>query len=369
MATRRKFVGRFGAFAASVAGALILLEMFIMISPFIFYYYGVYGPVMSLLHRSRWTAWLTAFFLPHLVSFPPMPDLVTLGFLIFVVGLVAFLVNVGQLYYVKLRKKSVAVRGLYARIRHPQYLSLGVASFGLLIAWPRFIILVFFVSMLFAYYFLARDEERRMEAAFGDSYRSYLDRTWMFLPGEPGAKLLGLVWPKPRSSRSIALCMWPTSLILSVGIALLLRSASVHAIPKLFLADGAIAAVPLSAREASGAAAFLAEALRNRQVDARLGQGGGFVVLVAENDGKLHHVLIDLGMESRKAKKFSGAGVSAVVSRAVSPTRAVPSGKELLAAGIALEPTFMLTVAAGGETRIVDLPPDQFRGNRAAPLF
>src|SRR5216684_4168369 len=118
MSTRTKLVTWFGAFAASFAGALILLEMFIMISPFILYYYGVYGPVLSLLHLSRWTAWLTAFFLPHLVSFPPMPDLVTVGFLIFVVGVLAFLVNAGQLYYVKLRKKSVAVRGLYARKRH-----------------------------------------------------------------------------------------------------------------------------------------------------------------------------------------------------------------------------------------------------------
>ncbi len=207
-----------------------------------------------------------------------------------------------------------------------------------------------------------------MEAAFGDSYRSYLHRTWMFLPGEPGTKLLGLLSQKPWSSRSIALCLWPTSLILSVGVALLLRSASIQAIPKLFFAEGSIAAVPLSARETSGAAAFLAEALRDRQVQARLGQGG-FLVLVAENDAKLHHVLIDLGMESRETKKFSGAGVSAVVSRAVSPTRTVLSGEELLAVGIALEPTFMLTTAAGGGTRIVDLTPDQFRGNRAAPLF
>ena len=369
MSTRTKLVTWFGAFAASFAGALILLEMFIMISPFILYYYGVYGPVMSLLHVSRWTAWLTAFFLPHLVSFPPMPDLVTLGFLIFVVGVLAFLVNAGQLYYVKLRKKSVAVRGLYAWIRHPQYLCLGVASFGLLIAWPRFIILVFFVSMLFAYYFLARDEERRMEAAFGDSYRSYLHRTWMFLPGEPGTKLLGLLSQKPWSSRSIALCLWPTSLILSVGIALLLRSASIQAIPKLFFAEGSIAAVPLSARETSVAAAFLAEALTNRQVRDRFGQGGEFLVLVAENDAKLHHVLIDLGMEGRETKKYSGPGISAVVSKAVSPTRTVLSGAELLAVGIALEPTFMLTAAPGGGTRIVDLTPDQFRGNRAAPLF
>jgi hypothetical protein len=278
------------------------------------------------------------------------------------------LLNAGQLYYVKLHKKSVAVGGLYARIRHPQYLCLGVASFGLLIAWPRFIILIFFVSMLFAYYFLARDEERRMEAAFGDSYRSYRDRTWMFLPGAPGAKLLGLLLPRPWSARSIALFVWPTSLILAIGVALLLRFASVQVIPKFFFAGGRIAAVSLSAREASSAAAFLADALENPQVHARFGQRG-FLVLIAENDGKLHHVLIDLGMEGRETKKYSGAGISAVVSRAVSPTRTAFSGEELLGVGIALEPTCILTAAAGGETRIVDLAPNQFRGNRAAPLF
>src|SRR5258707_1706032 len=148
-----------------------------------------------------------------------------------------------------------------------------------------------------------------MEAAFGDSYRSYRDRTWMFL---------GLLSHKPGSSRSIALCLWPASLILSVGVALLLRSALVQVIPKLFFADGSIAAVPLSARDASGAAAFLAEALTNQQVHARLGQGG-FLVLVAENDAKLHHVLIDLGMESRETKKYSWPGRSADVCRSVCP--------------------------------------------------
>ncbi len=306
MSTRTKLVGRFGAFAASVAGALILLEMFIMISPFILYYYGVYGPVMSLLHRSPWTAWLTAFFLPHLVSFPPMPDLVKLGSLIFVVGLVAFLVKPAS---------STTLNCGRSRWRCVGF-----------------------------------------TPGFGTPSTS---------PSESPASAFSLPW----SSRSIALCVWPTSLILSVGLALLLRSGSVQAIPKLFLADGTIAAVPLSAREASGAAAFLAEALRNRDVYSRLGQGGGFLVLVVENDEKLHHVLIDLGMERREAQKFSGAGVSAVVSRAVSPTGTVLSGEELPAAGTALEPTFMVTAAAGGGTRIVDLAPDQFRGNRAAPLF
>src|SRR6266446_6002718 len=185
---------RIGRLAAGLAALLVLLEMLIMISPFAFYYYGVYGPIMEGLHRSARTSWLPAFFLPHLFSFERCPDLVEVGFGTFAIASLAFLVTAAQLYYVKLWKKSVARNWLYARLRHPQYSCLAGAGFGLLVAWPRFLILLLYVSMLFAYGILARDEERRMEAAFGEDYRNYRGRTWMFLPGEPGAKLMRFIF-------------------------------------------------------------------------------------------------------------------------------------------------------------------------------
>jgi hypothetical protein len=71
---------------------------------------------------------------------------------------------------------------LYRWVRHPQYVALALMGLGVLLHWPRIAVLVAFVTMLFLYYFLARSEERRCLEQFGDSYREYSERTWMFLP-------------------------------------------------------------------------------------------------------------------------------------------------------------------------------------------
>jgi hypothetical protein len=57
-----------------------------------------------------------------------------------------------------------------------------MAALGLAIMWPRFLTLVLFAVMLFLYYLLAKDEERRMINRFGESYIAYMKRTGMFLP-------------------------------------------------------------------------------------------------------------------------------------------------------------------------------------------
>ena len=93
-------------------------------------------------------------------------------------------------------KKGVATRGFYNLIRHPQYLGLGLAALGLAIMWPRFLTLALFAVMLFLYYLLAKDEERRMIKRFGESYISYMNRTGMFLPSFIEKVLTGN--PKPQ---------------------------------------------------------------------------------------------------------------------------------------------------------------------------
>ncbi len=59
-----------GARVASGAALLFYLmvafEVIIMVTPFTVYFYSVYAPVLTWLDRSPWTAWLTAFFLPHI---------------------------------------------------------------------------------------------------------------------------------------------------------------------------------------------------------------------------------------------------------------------------------------------------------------
>lgn len=88
-------------------------------------------------------------------------------------GLAGFAVSAAQVYGNKLLGRGVARGLLYRFVRHPQYLALGVAGWGLLTLWPRFLLLGLWVTMLFLYAGLARHEERRMAERFGDAYRRF----------------------------------------------------------------------------------------------------------------------------------------------------------------------------------------------------
>ena len=74
------------------------------------------------------------------------------------------------------------IRGLYLYIRHPQYLALAIWGIGMSILWPRFIVLASLSLMFVLYYFLAKDEERRMLKQYGRTYQDYISRTGMFVP-------------------------------------------------------------------------------------------------------------------------------------------------------------------------------------------
>ncbi len=177
--------------AVAVVYGLVMFEVVIMVSPFAFYFYAAYGPTLKWLNHSAATAWLTGFLLPHAV-FTTSPFLEflrwDLGRYFFGLGLLAFFVLAAQIYGSKLFGRKLVNFGIYRYIRHPQYLSLGLSAFGLFTMWPRMIIFLLFVGMLFAYYFPARVEERRM-LAIDRTYVDYMRGTGMFLPGNPGGRL------------------------------------------------------------------------------------------------------------------------------------------------------------------------------------
>ena len=210
---------------ASALYGLVMIEVVIMISPFAFYWYSLYAPTLQGLHRWRATAWMESFFLPHSV-------ITTSSFLEFMrwrvgswafgLGLLAALICALQVYGTKLFKHKAATGWMYKYIRHPFYLSLAVAGFGLLTIWPRMIILVLYVGMLLLYYFLARFEEKQVEAMHPE-YAEYRKRTGMFLPGNPGGKLFGLFFGW-IPSRGLALAASSVVIVVLVlGGALALR--------------------------------------------------------------------------------------------------------------------------------------------------
>jgi protein-S-isoprenylcysteine O-methyltransferase Ste14 len=180
-----------------------MFEVVIMISPFAFYFYAAYGPTLKWLNHSPATAWLTGFLLPHAVfTTSPVLEFLRwdLGRYAFGLGLLAFLVLAAQIYGSKLLDRKMVSSGVYRYVRHPQYLSLGIAAFGLFTAWPRMIIFLLLVGMLFAYYFLARVEERRM-LAMDPGYADYMRRTGMFFPGNPAGHFYRLVFGGLRNQR------------------------------------------------------------------------------------------------------------------------------------------------------------------------
>jgi len=102
------------------------------------------------------------------------------GSVLFVVGSITFVICALQVYLGKIFKWGIANRGIYRFVRHPQYTSLGLWGLGMAILWPRFIVLVTLSIMFVLYYFLAKDEERRMLRQYGDSYKEYMRKTGMF---------------------------------------------------------------------------------------------------------------------------------------------------------------------------------------------
>jgi len=176
--------GRIAIRGAAIIYFIMALEIVVMISPFAFFFYAVFNPILLGLAHSPWTRWLTAFFLPHMIVPPNAVLLVirVLGSAFFILGSLIFLICAIQVYLGKLLKWGIARHGLYHFIRHPQYSGLVLAGLGLTILWPRFLTLVFLGLMLFLYYVLAKDEERRMLARYPETYQPYLERTGMFWP-------------------------------------------------------------------------------------------------------------------------------------------------------------------------------------------
>lgn len=232
--------------AAALFYLLIALEVIIMITPFTAFFYSVYAPILNKLYNHHLTSWLTDFFLPH-ITFPNSPFLLALlilGPILFILGLLIFFICAGQVYYAKLAKRGVVTRGLYSLIRHPQYLGLAVSGLGLLLFWPRFFILVTYITMLFVYYLLARNEEWRMERAFPDAYRAYMTGRSMFLPGNPGGKIFSR-FPGARTRKGLAIfLLYIFALAGGTGVAFLLREHTKSQLSLLYKNNLAVISMP-----------------------------------------------------------------------------------------------------------------------------
>jgi protein-S-isoprenylcysteine O-methyltransferase Ste14 len=305
----RLSIKKFVKWLLSALYGLMMMEVIIMISPFAFYWYSLYAPTLQSLHHWRATAWLEAFFLPHsVITTSAVLEFTrwTLGTYCFSLGILAFVFCAGQVYAAKLFHRGLVMTRVYSRIRHPQYLSLAIAGFGLLTIWPRIIILVLYLGMLFAYYFLARFEEIQEEARHPE-YAEYRRRTAMFIPGDPGGKLFRLFFGW-MSNRRLALALSSVVVIaLVIGGGLMLRRYTIgHAATELLPKDR-VMAISIWPMPAEKIEQVVDVALKDDRVRAALAKESGavFTAHVLPQDYGMVNMFADVGTDHRMFSRLS----------------------------------------------------------------
>lgn len=91
-----------------------------------------------------------------------------------------------QVLYRAQHNHTVATVGVYAYMRHPQYVGFVLVMFGFLLQWPTLLTLVMFPVLVYMYARLARSEERESLAQFTEPYRRYMEDVPAFIPSLGG---------------------------------------------------------------------------------------------------------------------------------------------------------------------------------------
>ena len=71
------------------------------------------------------------------------------------------------------QRHALATMGVYARVRHPQYIAFIAIMFGFLLQWPTLLTLLMFSVLVAMYVHLAHAEEAEARLTFGASYDRY----------------------------------------------------------------------------------------------------------------------------------------------------------------------------------------------------
>lgn len=79
-------------------------------------------------------------------------------------------------------KGRLVMNGIYAYVRHPQYLGILILTIGMLVQWVTIPTLIMWPILAILYYRLARKEEKEIEQKFCREYAEYKAKVPMFLP-------------------------------------------------------------------------------------------------------------------------------------------------------------------------------------------
>ncbi len=176
----------FGAFSA------FLVALFVEMYGFPLTIYLFSGWLQSRYPEVNWFSHDAGHLLEELFGWKANPHFGPFHILSFVfIGGGFMLISAGwKALYTAQRQHRLVATGVYAYIRHPQYAGFVLIMFGFLLQWPTLLTLAMFPVLTFMYLRLARIEERKALAEFGDAYRRYMRDVPGFIPriGAPERK-------------------------------------------------------------------------------------------------------------------------------------------------------------------------------------
>lgn len=83
----------------------------------------------------------------------------------------------------------LATAGIYAYVRHPQYLGFIAILSGFLLQWPTILTVAMYPLLVWRYARLAHREEDDAARRFGEAYRIYADATPRWIPRLPAGSV------------------------------------------------------------------------------------------------------------------------------------------------------------------------------------
>jgi protein-S-isoprenylcysteine O-methyltransferase Ste14 len=79
-------------------------------------------------------------------------------------------------------KGQLVTTGIYAHIRHPQYLGFLLLTLGMNLEWTTIFTLLLWPVLVIVYYRLAKKEDKEVEEQFGEEFRKYKRTVPSFIP-------------------------------------------------------------------------------------------------------------------------------------------------------------------------------------------
>jgi protein-S-isoprenylcysteine O-methyltransferase Ste14 len=303
--------------SAIVLYFVIGLEILIMISPFAGFFYTIFNPFLLQIAKYPQTKWLSAFFLPHMVVPPDalLKFIRIMGSVLFVSGMAVFITCAIQVYTSKFMKKGTVFKGLYSFIRHPQYVGLGIAGIGLSILWPRFLVAVLWLAMILIYYFLAKDEERRMLKAHEITYGKYMETTGMFLPRRIEKIIVHATTPAK-------ILIFVLIASLTIGGAFFLRSYTIRHLP--LWTDTNVVALAILTEDMPKMEHRMEDILKIEEVRDRLKDNEKYLVYFLPHNYIMQGMIADTGGEWKLYKRHHA--ISMIIDWVFHPFRHLRTG-------------------------------------------